>query len=81
MNETEQAKTLKPPAKPVQAVQAATFLPRRLKVITGTSRGMYLADADTGEDLRLPIMSINVEPGGTQPNVHVTFHVVGVGPK
>ena len=77
MNETEQAKTLKPPAKPVQA---ATF-PRRLKVITGTSRGMYLADADTGEDLRLPIMSINVEPGGTQPNVHVTFHVVGVGPK
>ena len=78
MNETEQAKTLKPPAKPVQS---ATFLPRRLKVITGTSRGMYLADADTGEDLRLPIMSINVEPGGTQPNVHVTFHVVGVGPK
>lgn len=78
MNETEQAKTLKPPAKPVQA---ATFHPRRLKVITGTSRGMYLADADTGEDLRLPIMSINVEPGGTQPNVHVTFHVVGVGPK
>ena len=88
MNETEQAKTLKPPAKPgveeladLPVVQAATFLPRRLKVITGTSRGMYLADADTGEDLRLPIMSINVEPGGTQPNVHVTFHVVGVGPK
>ena len=79
MNETEQAETLKPPAK--KPVQAATFLPRRLKVITGSSRGMYLADADTGEDLRLPIMSINVEPGGTQPNVHVTFHVVGVGPK
>lgn len=81
MNEQEQPKTaaLKPPVK--IAPQSETFSPRRLKVITGTARGMYLADADTGEDLRLPIMSINVEPTGAQPCVHFTCHVAGVGPR
>ena len=56
----------------------AEFTPRRLKLIVDSSRGKYLVDADTGEDLRLPIMSLNAEPFGAQANVHVTFVVVGV---
>lgn len=56
------------------------WIPRRLKVVTGGPRGPYLADADTGEDLRLSAMSFNVELSGTgnQANVHATFHVVAV---
>ena len=54
------------------------FIPRRLKLITKSARGMYLADADTGEDLRLPILSMQVEAYGPQANVHCSFIVVGV---
>lgn len=67
-----ETKTDKTPEKPKE------FTPRRLKAITHSARGTYLVDADTGEDLRLPIMSINVEPFGVQANVHVTCVVVGV---
>lgn len=62
--------------KPAEKSQG--FTPRRIKAITHSSRGSYLVDADTGEDLRLPILSINVEPFGAQANVHCTFVVVGV---
>jgi hypothetical protein len=67
-----ETKTDKPETKPSE------FTPRRLKLIVGGARGKYLVDADTGEDLRLPIMSLNAEPFGQQANVDVTFVVVGV---
>lgn len=60
------------------APKQTEFTPRRLKLIVGGARGQYLVDADTGEDLRLPIMSLTAEPIGVQANVHVTFVVVGV---
>lgn len=67
-----ETKTDKPASKP------AEFTPRKLKLIVGGARGKYLVDADTGEDLRLPIMSLTAEPLGVQANVHVTCLVVGV---
>ena len=59
-------------------IKQAEFTPRRLKLIDDSPRGKYLVDADTGEDLRLPIMSLNAEMFGAQANVHVTFVVVAV---
>ncbi len=54
------------------------FVPRKLKLIVGSARGEYLVDADTGEDLRLPTMSVKAEMFGAQANVHLTCLVVGV---
>lgn len=60
------------------ATKQTEFTPRRLKLIVGGARGQYLVDADTGEDLRLPIMSLTAEPIGARANVHVTCLVVAV---
>ena len=67
--------------KPAEKPKVPPFTARRLKVVTGSSRGNYLADADTGEDLRLPIMSMSVHPSSIQANVHCTFLVVKVEPE
>lgn len=56
----------------------AEYEPRRVKLLIGGARGKRFIDADTGEDLRLPTMSINEEPYGVTPNAHVTMTLVAV---
>ncbi len=65
-------------AKGETAEKPAEYTPRKLKAILGGSRAKRLVDADTGEDLRLPIISMTEELFGQQANVHCTFVVVGV---
>ncbi len=68
--ETKTDKTAEPPKE---------FVPRKLKLIVGSSRGEYLVDAETGEDLRLPTCGqLRPEMFGPQANVHLAVLVVGV---
>ena len=61
-----------------EAQKTAEYSPRRVKLIIGGARGKRFVDADTGEDLRLPTMSINYELMGAQKNVHLTMMLVAI---
>lgn len=69
MSETKTEEQKKPQAKP----PAEDFKPRRLMVITGSPHGDYLADADTGEDLRLPIQNMRVHWASQKSHADCSF--------
>lgn len=75
MDKIEETKTQDQVTGVKQTAKSEDFVPRRLKVVVGGPRGDFLIDADTGEDLRLPVQTLRVHWASTKSHADASFLV------
>ena len=75
MSDETKAPTIPPKPEAPPKPKVEEFIPRKLAVVVGGPRGQFLIDADTGEDLRLDVLSLTVHWASRQSHADGSFIV------